>query len=200
MARSIKRAKPAREQLKRYYLLCEGKNTEPEYFQNLVDHFQAANIAIFIVPAAGAPQTIAGKADGIRNNRNKKTSFEEGDEIWAIFDRDTHEHYEASRAVCGQKGINVAYSDPCFELWLILHHHAIHAPGTHHQIQKKFEELDPNYKSTGGKRCNFALLANNVEVAENNARSLLTARAAEGRPESCPSTTVHNLTVKLRGG
>lgn len=199
MAKPLNRAPPRREPLKRYFLLCEGKNTEPDYFQSLVDYFQAANVEIILVPAAGAPQTILAKADEIRKRKGKKSSFEGGDEIWAVFDRDNHEEFDSARLECRQKGINVAYSDPCFELWLILHHRTVHAPKNHHEIQKQFEALDPSYKSTGGKRCNFKVLADKVKAAEKNAVILLKARVAEGRPESCPSTTVHLLTSKLRG-
>jgi hypothetical protein len=199
MARNLDRAPPKKQQLKRFHLLCEGGNTEPEYFQALVDHFQAANIEITLIAPAGAPQTIAAKADSIRNRTGKRSGFEIGDEVWAVFDRDEHPEYNSARNICKQKGIHVAYSDPCFELWLVLHYRQHNAPVSHHEIQRTYETLDASYKSAKGKRCNFKSLAPRVKEAEANAAALLKARFEEGDPEGCPSTTVHLLTSKLRG-
>ena len=199
MGKSLQRSIPSRVPFRRYYVLCEGNNTEPEYFQNLVDYFQSAQVEIILFQAAGAPQTILAKAEEIKKRKGKKHEFESGDEVWAVFDRDCHEMYAKARLECKQKGINVAYSDPCFELWLILHFQPHHAPDDRKKIQKTYESLDPSYKSSGGKRCNFNLLADKVKEAEENARRLMSARMQEGAPDGCPSTSVHLLTVKLRG-
>lgn len=43
------------------------------------------------------------------------------DEVWCVFDRDAHANVSTAFNEARQSGIHVAFSDPCFELWLVLH-------------------------------------------------------------------------------
>ena len=79
-------------------------------------------------PAQGVPDTLATKAAelarklGLLPGRRKaKNSFEENDEVWAVFDRDEHPNFDQAIDRCRRAGVRVARSNPCFELWLILH-------------------------------------------------------------------------------
>ncbi|KAB8183256.1 hypothetical protein FH608_049290 [Nonomuraea phyllanthi] len=45
----------------------------------------------------------------------------EREQVWAFFDRDDHDLVEESYARAKAAGVKVAYSNPCFELWLLLH-------------------------------------------------------------------------------
>lgn len=51
-----------------------------------------------------------------RRNRGRRH-----DEIWCVFDRDEHERFDAAIALAAEKGINVAVSNPCLELWFVIH-------------------------------------------------------------------------------
>ena len=199
MGHNIERRKSTRKPLKRFYLVCEGKNTEPNYFEALVAHFALTTINLIPVGGSGAPQTIVAKAISISAGLDRKHSFEEGDEVWAVFDCDLHEQYESARNDCRQKGIHLAYSNPCFELWLILHHELYEKSDDHHAVQRHYATLDPHYSKCNGKNCDFSLLSAHVERAEKFAIQQLNNRAAQMRHEGRPSTTVHLLTAKLRG-
>jgi hypothetical protein len=43
------------------------------------------------------------------------------DEIWCIFDRDDHNSFDEATQAAAKAGIQIAVSNPCFELWLVLH-------------------------------------------------------------------------------
>ncbi len=43
------------------------------------------------------------------------------DQIWCVFDRDEHPNFAKAIALADRHGINVASSNPCLELWFILH-------------------------------------------------------------------------------
>jgi len=44
-------------------------------------------------------------------------------ELWVVFDRDenTPQEVYAAFRLARQNGIRIAFSHPCFELWLLLH-------------------------------------------------------------------------------
>jgi hypothetical protein len=44
------------------------------------------------------------------------------DEIWCVFDRDEHVHFDAAVRRATDNRINVAGSNPCIELWFMLHY------------------------------------------------------------------------------
>jgi hypothetical protein len=61
------------------------------------------------------------KREARRRSRKTGDPNESYDEVWCIFDVDTHENL---REACDQaKGndVHLAISNPCFELWLLLH-------------------------------------------------------------------------------
>lgn len=53
-----------------------------------------------------------------------KRNIQQGDEVWLVVDMDTGDKSDDQRAdllkVCRQKGYRVAFSNPCFEAWLLL--------------------------------------------------------------------------------
>lgn len=48
---------------------------------------------------------------------------DEGDQIWCVFDRDenTDEMLKRAETLAGKNGYHIAYSNPAFELWFLLH-------------------------------------------------------------------------------
>lgn len=43
------------------------------------------------------------------------------DQIWCVFDRDEHPNFATAVTLAGKRGIKLAISNPCLELWFILH-------------------------------------------------------------------------------
>jgi hypothetical protein len=80
--------------------------------------FQAATVTMRIVAKPGSPDQLVQYAD----ENFDRSDF---DEIWCVTDVD---HYEreggkvtAALAHARKAGIKVAVSNPCFEIWLLLH-------------------------------------------------------------------------------
>lgn len=63
-----------------------------------------------------------------RKGRKKANSFELLDEIWGVFDKDEHSDFDQAVHRCHEHGVRVARSNPCFEVWLILHFEDFHCP------------------------------------------------------------------------
>ena len=195
--RAPKRRAPSREPKRRFTLFCEGRNTEPAYFEAIKRAYPSALIRI--ESSVGVPHTIAEKAAAFaRNSRRKKDSFEEGDEVWAVFDRDRHPRFKDAVALCKQKGIKVARSNPCFEVWLILHEQDYAQPNNRHQVQKVLQKLRPEYNKRGSKILYCDELVCRVQEAEQRGEKLLERWNEVGEPYGNPSTTVGRLCRAIR--
>ena len=201
-APNLKRRDPNREPKRRFVLFCEGARTEPDYFKAIKRARSGTLIAVEIVPAAGVPMTIAERAaeeaQTHRHRRGRRDSFEEGDQIWAVFDRDAHPRFEEAVRLCEQHGVEVARSDPCFELWLILHERDYDQPCDRREAQRELGRLRPEYDRSRGKMPDCADMVRRVEQAESRAEAQLRCREAEGAPCGNPSTTVFRLTRAIR--
>ena len=196
---SLRRRRSSIAPRKRFVLFCEGKNTEPGYFEAIKRYYVSTLVEIECVPAAGVPLTIAKRAKAhVRSHgRHRRDSFEKDDEVWAVFDRDEHIHFAEAVNLCHDQGIRVARSNPCFELWLILHKREFDAVLDRHQILKQLERVRPDYLKDS-KTLDFDDLVVDAHDAETRAKRQLARRAEEGAPYNNPSTTVCLLTAAIR--
>lgn len=202
---TLKRRGPSREPKRRFTLFCEGKNTEPAYFEAIKHAYPSTQIYVRIERGVGVPHTVAEKAivfaksEGLaRNSRRKRDSFEEGDEVWAVYDRDEHPRFQEAVDRCEQHGIKVGRSNPCFEVWLILHVLDYDQPNTRHQVQKVLQNLRPDYDKKGSKILDCDDLVSRVQDAEQRGEKQLKRREQGGEPYGNPSTTVGRLCRAIR--
>ena len=201
----LRRRRAVRKPKRRFILFCEGEKTEPAYFSTVRVARRSALIEVQVVPGAGVPVTVARRATawareyGLAPRRRKRRdSFEEGDQVWAIFDRDDHPRFDEAVALCESSGVHVARSDPCFELWLVLHERDYDRACTRRDVQRKLASLRPEYDRDGAKTPDCADLVQRVEDAERRAETQLQRRVEEGKPHGNPSTTVGQLTRAIR--
>ena len=161
-------------------------------------------IDVEVVPAAGVPYTIAQKAaerarsSGLTPRRRRRNSFEEEDQVWAVFDRDNHPRFDEAIALCETNGVRIGRSNPCFELWLILHERDQHRHEERQTMQSILGDLRPEYDRERGKTPDCEELIRRVEDAERRAEELLRRRQEAGNPYGNPSTTVGWLTREIR--
>ena len=186
-------------------MFCEGKNTEVKYFEAVRRIYSSTLIQWEIYGGVGVPYTIAEKAIeqakslGLaRHSRRRKDSYEENDQVWAVFDRDDHPQFEEAVANCETASVRVARSNPCFELWLILHEQDFDRYEDRQTMQKKFADLRPEYDPDGEKTPDCDDLVKRVKAAEQRGETQLQRRKEEDKPYGNPSTTVGRLTRQIR--
>ncbi len=200
--RSLKRNAPTRAPKQKFIIFSEGKNTEPHYFLAVRRDLLGALVDLEVIDAAGAPMTIAAKAcersAAMKRNRGRKSSFQEGDQVWAVFDRDEHPKVSEAIERCRVGNVEVAFSDPCFELWLILHFDDFDRPDDRHQLQAALAKKCEGYDPKGAKSGDFSKLMPAVGAAEERAERQLARRVEEGRPPRRPFTSVYKLTKEMR--
>ncbi|MGL3819819.1 RloB family protein [Sphingopyxis sp. R3-92] len=200
--KSLRRAAPKRAPKAKFIIYSEGKNTEPDYFKAVRRDLLGALVDLEVIDAAGVPITIAEKAceraTAMKRARGRRSSFEEADQIWAVFDRDEHPKVPEAIERCRASSVEVAFSDPCFELWLLLHFDNFDRPDDRHQVQAALAKVCKDYDPKGKKSADFGQFLSKVEDAENRAQQQLARREDEGIPPRRPFTTVFNLTQEMR--
>ena len=132
-----------------------------------------------------------------RHSRRKKDSFEDNDQVWAVFDRDDHPRFQEAVNLCEEHGIRVARSNPCFELWLILHEQDYNKPTSRSDLQGVLRSIRPEYVPKRGKLPNCTDLVIRVREAERRADMQLKSWEQAGLPYGNPSTTVGILTCAI---
>lgn len=198
--RSLKRRTETRRARAKFTLFCEGRNTEPEYFQAVAAKFDRAIVELEIIPAAGAPLTITAAATAYVKETAKAArragpqSYARRDQVWAVFDRDDHDQVHNCLASCEAGGVGVAFSNPCFELWLILHVIDFDAPIDRHKLQKELQKVCPEYDHSGAKKADCRRLVEALTEAEGRAERQRQRREIEDAAFGPPLTTVYELT------
>nr|WP_231739183.1 RloB family protein [Novosphingobium sp. FSW06-99] len=200
--RSLRRAPPTRSPKRKFIIYSEGKNTEPDYFRAVQRDLLGALVDLDMIDAAGVPMTIAERAceraSSMKRSRGRKSSFEEGDQVWAVFDCDEHPKVPEALERCRTSDVKAAFSNPCFEVWLILHFDDFDRPDDRHQVQAALAKVCEGYDPKGKKSADFSKLMPKVGDAEVRAKRQLACRESEGQPPRRPFTTVFNLTNALR--
>ena len=116
-----KRQKPFRSTKPIILVVCEGKETEPNYFIALrqTKRINKERLIISYGERGSHPRNV------IEDAKDKKKKFEaanlEVNEVWCVFDRDDHKKIEAAFNQARDNHFKIAFSNPCFELWYLLH-------------------------------------------------------------------------------
>jgi hypothetical protein len=135
---------------KSFYIVCEGMNTEPEYFKS----FPLGNAQ---VESFGLGQTKTKLVESVIELMASDESIKEK-EVWVIFDMDINheqvsqqkEDFNKAIELAQKNNIRVAYSNDTFELWFVLHYQYIDTPWIRDQYYDKLSELwGCNYPKDG---------------------------------------------------
>ena len=103
-------------------MFCEGEKTEPLYIRGYINHFHSEKRNIILVEDTNknTPVQLVDEAITAKNQGN------ENDIIWVVFDRESeakysHELHQQARQKANANGIKIAFSNVCFEYWILLH-------------------------------------------------------------------------------
>jgi hypothetical protein len=124
--RTLKRKVAVRQPRKTLVIFCEGERTEPEYLEALKRKPSVRDVAAVDIRVetshGGAPLTLVSMAADARGRAISEEA--EIDEFWCVFDVEwpvNHPNLKEAIDQAYYNEIGVAVSNPCFELWLILH-------------------------------------------------------------------------------
>ena len=118
------RSTKKRSRGKRYLIVTNGKVTEKEYFERLVDLYGLRGRVVIDKGAAGRdPKTLVERAADLKAREDKEARrerFDSWESVWAVTDVDAFSMF-AAQQLARQEAVGLAVSNPCFEVWLIDH-------------------------------------------------------------------------------
>ena len=185
-------------------IVCEGKNTEPSYF----NQFRLSSATVKSVGEGYNTISLVNRAGQLA---------EEGkyDQVWCVFDKDDFSENDFNNAIQTAKNrkFEIAYSNQSFEYWLILHFDdhqgvAMDRKDYNDKINKLLKPFNVTYDGNGNKKVteSFFELLDGIDPQTNNKRIDLAIVRAErnfdrfdhknpAKEES--STTVFRLAKEL---
>ena len=172
------------------WIVCEGSETEPNYFKALKALTRMKNVEVRIAPGGKgktSPATLVEKA-------KEKLKIEgwdpgEGDEAWCVFDverKGTHpdlfQVIENARAA----QIKVVISNPSFEYWFLLHFDKTDRSFIDaEEVCKALQKHIPNYSHSMPV---YPCLKDHTDTALKNASDLRSRSEKEWKDYPNPST------------
>ena len=196
-SRNLSRKPATRPPAARIVIVTEGQKTEPEYLKNFARIHGAKTVEVIPIGIGGEPKAVVRRAIDVLRRVNKD-SLGGRDSVWAVFDRDEHPRFYEAKDLASAHGIQLAISNPCFELWGIFHYQDRDAFVDRHECQRILAEHCSTYSASGSKLFidQEAIRKNHPSAVERGKRSLI-RRKEEGNPEGNPSTAMHLLTEHI---
>ena len=198
------RNRPIRTPAKILYLFCEGEKTEPNYFcaihrkyrDILRDKFSLQIKDTFHTDPIGLVEEAK---DLLRLNETQK-----GDIIWCVFDVNNNNNNTLNNAFqrAGKK-IQIALSNPCFEVWYILHFkYSTASIRSSEEAVSILKEYIPNYEKNCDVLDTLSQKPNSLADAINGSKQLNDYHETSGNnvnfQSGNPSTQVFKI-IELLG-
>jgi len=191
----------SKEIKKSFLIICEGENTEPEYFKS----FPVVTASVETIGLGSSKTTLVRKAIELSKREEHR-----GKEVWVVFDFDIKRDQEGQKEdfneairLAQYKNLKVAYSNDAFELWFVLHYRPITAQFTRKEYYEILsEKWGVNYEKVG-KEKKFAseiyekLMQASQEEAIKRSDKLLREQIDKSYAERNPCNTVFELVREL---
>jgi len=202
------RKKGVKKELDRVIIACEGTVTEKQYFQSIFDDLVANNniAKTSLVIAKHSHTDPKGVLADLEKALEKDSEFEHK---WIVIDRDEvkpngggHdiENFNGAISSAEAKGIDVAYSNPSFEIWYLLHFEYRNTALSRDEVIKKLKKYVDYEKNS---KTIYIELLSLQKNAIDNAKKLEAMHTSNGRKLDPaidnPSTTVYKLVETLNG-
>lgn len=134
------------------------------------------------------------RADALEARRARGRPY---DEIWCVFDVDDHPNFEQAVDLARRHGIELAVSNPCIELWFILHLEDQTAYLDRSAAKRRARDLLGCGESLAADALD--ILAAHADEAIVRARFLDEKHAGDGSsPGENPSSGLHRLMEAIR--
>lgn len=185
--RPIKSRKPK----KIFVIATEGEKTEDIYFSIFrTQHYD--KVIIKVLPAlAGksAPKHLIKRIQQYKKDHNLKDNYE----LWIVVDVDQQaESLDEICSRCKKLGINIAVSNPNFEIWLSFHQEKSRTPQTSEDCMKEVKQLLKGYTKA---RYDVHQLIPYIQAAIDHAKRL------DGNPDDAwtrePGSRVYVLVERI---
>lgn len=180
---NLRRRPSTREQRKTVLAVTNGTSTEHAYLEGLRQELHTSGqYRLLVAVEKGSP------LDAVRGAARRRDT-NDVDQAYVVCDVDEYPTAEPTREA-RQRGVALLWSNPCFEVWLILHH----SDCTRHleNARKAEDLLGRHVKNWDKARLAFDDFRDGIPAAIERARQL------GNPPDANPSTAVWQLVEALR--
>jgi hypothetical protein len=198
LARSLKRHPPKLTPRPSILIVCEGEKTEYHYFRDFRSKEHARLLEIDIVHSDSDPLSVVNFALQRKTEADERAvrmhdDNERIDEIWCVVDVDDHAGLDRAIQAASNDGIKLAISNPCFELWVLLHFREQNALLRAKAAKSACRKDIPGYDG----QVPFERLWEKYQLAVHRATNLDKKHQGKPKPGN-PCTRVYLLTERLR--
>lgn len=193
----------------RYLIVCEGKKTEPKYFEGIKrkidkkyrDRVVVNKINLDIKGLGKNTETLV--EDALKFRSLSKIPY---GHVWVIFDKDDFSDQQFNSAVYKaiDNDLKVGWSNESIELWFLLHFEYLNTALQRYQyIEKLSQYFSQNNISNGTYEKNlddiFEILCEygDIEEAISRGKKLEELYCSESEAKRNPCTTVYKLVEEL---
>lgn len=187
MANNPTRRKTGRQYRPVLWIACEGI-AEKEYFSRRGVMPEEYSVKAYYKQGRSDPRQTVGLL--LEKSARKRP----GDLLWAVFDREDRQArpdavIQQAADTAKANGARVAVSNPCFELWLLLHFEQA-SPNTAEAAVKRLQRHWPGYdKHVAGR----PLTPRQVAEACRRARQMDASAGDQPWPKDRPGSTVYRM-------
>lgn len=191
-------------------IVCEGAQTEPNYFESLRREFKLSLVEVQVEGYGAAPISVVDRALARREERRqeaknarRKSQFNTPpfDEVWCVFDVENpskNPSFQQAVSKARSKNLDLAISNPAFEYWYLLHFKETTQPFANAaELIQALRDRDclPHYE----KNLNVcSVLFAFTDTAIERADRLLAHHPDADNDFPNPSTLVYKLVQKLK--
>ena len=202
------RRRPAfREMKDRILIVCEGSETEPNYFNHLLRQLRLSSAKVLVVgkECGAAPVSVVDYAiDEIRQAVKNNNPY---DQVWCVCDVEIREHHSLNKAYdmvatyqspkkCST-ALRMTLTNPFFEFWYILHFEKTSRTyNSNKELLVHLKRYLPNYQKNDNTPTQ---IYPSLENAMANAQAIIRENHYGEDLRNCnPSTHVHLLAQYLQ--
>ena len=194
-----------KERKKIISIFCEGDKIEKKYFNELKKELKNKTIIIDVIPSKNdsSPKKIWDKIQ--EQFKSQELSKEYGDEAWLVFDVENKtpdpERTNQAKDIfekCNNQTCFSAISNPCFEVWYLLHFEPINENLVQSQIKNKIKKYKKNYCKEDGLNFNQDLCKKTEKAINNSRKRYKEANKDENKFPENTSTQVHRLVERMK--
>lgn len=182
----------------RILVVCEGKETEPQYLKGFRSACHNPLVDVEVAKGVGVPKTVVSTAKELKKKADEAAKREKDDnlqyeKVWAVFDVDEHPKISDAIQMARDNDIELAISNPSFELWLLLHF--ADSPGM--KSRQAVRDLLDDHIKDYDKHVDFNDYKNGYQQAATRASRLSQTDKTKCVPGDNPSTGVYLLTTSI---
>ena len=144
-----KRKENTRSKIVRFLIVCEGEETEPNYFRALIKDKYSAVREVEIKGKGMSTCSLVRQALQTKGQLEKDRGLA-FDYVWVVFDKDDFHDFNDAILLAHQKALKCAWSNEAFELWYYLHFQFLSSGiNRYDYIEKIQNEIrkHPNFKN-----------------------------------------------------